>query len=80
MKDLGPLSYFLGIQGHRHPSGLFLEHSIYAKQILVRVGMLDCKPYAAPSSLKSNPKPMALLHFLIPPSIVNLLEPSNISP
>ena len=30
MKDLGPLSYFLGIVVSRHPDGIFLNQSTYA--------------------------------------------------
>ncbi|XP_050886112.1 uncharacterized mitochondrial protein AtMg00810-like [Lathyrus oleraceus] len=46
MKDLGPLSYFLGIVIYRHPSGLFLSHSTYASEIIEHAGMASCKPSA----------------------------------
>ncbi|MCI03707.1 copia protein, partial [Trifolium medium] len=39
MKDLGPLSYFLGIAVTRHAGGLFLSQSTYASDIIARAGM-----------------------------------------
>jgi len=39
MKDLGPLSYFLGIAVTRHDGGLFLSQKKYADEILKRAGM-----------------------------------------
>ena len=46
MKDLGPLSYFLGIVVTRHDGGLFLSQSTYASDIIARAGMASCKPFA----------------------------------
>ncbi|XP_057425714.1 uncharacterized mitochondrial protein AtMg00810-like [Lotus japonicus] len=54
MKDLGPLSYFLGIAVHRHPHGLFLSQSTYASEIIERAGMASCKPSAAPVDTKQK--------------------------
>jgi hypothetical protein len=44
-KDLGPLSYLLGIIVTRHPHGLFLSQKKYAKEILTQAGMYmsSCK-------------------------------------
>jgi len=39
MKDLGPLSYFLGIFVTKHTSGLFLSQKKYAEEIVERAGM-----------------------------------------
>ncbi|XP_050891047.1 uncharacterized mitochondrial protein AtMg00810-like [Lathyrus oleraceus] len=44
IKDLGPLSYFLGIAVSRHPDGIFLSQSTYASDIIERAGMASCKP------------------------------------
>jgi len=44
MKDLGPLSYFLGIAVTRHQQGLFLSQKKYVEEIIARVGMSSCKP------------------------------------
>lgn len=52
MKDLCPLSYFIGIAGHS--SGLFLSQSKYAYEILNCVGMSSCKFCPTPKDTKSN--------------------------
>ncbi|KAJ0876901.1 putative RNA-directed DNA polymerase [Helianthus annuus] len=48
MKDLGPLTYFLGISVTRSGNTLFLSQQAYAKDILHRAGMDSCKPSATP--------------------------------
>ncbi|XP_071727079.1 uncharacterized mitochondrial protein AtMg00810-like [Rutidosis leptorrhynchoides] len=48
MKDLGPLSSFLGISIHRSASGLFLNQSAYARDIIQRAGTTSCNPVATP--------------------------------
>ncbi|PNX68149.1 copia protein, partial [Trifolium pratense] len=48
MKDLGPLSYFLGISVTRHAGGLFLCQRKYAEEIIERAGMTSCKPVSTP--------------------------------
>ena len=48
LKDLGPLSYFLGIQALSDASGLHLRQSKYVLDLLQRVGMMESKPYRAP--------------------------------
>jgi hypothetical protein len=54
MKDLGPLSYFLGIAVSRHSSGIFLSQSTYASEIIERAGMTSCKPSATPVDTKQK--------------------------
>ena len=54
MKDLGPLSYFLGIAVTRHAGGLFLSQSTYASDIIARAGMASCKPSATPVDTKQK--------------------------
>ncbi|MCI51994.1 copia protein, partial [Trifolium medium] len=54
MKDLGPLSYFLGIAVTRHDSGLFLSQKKYADEILERAGMSSCK--SCPTPVDTKPK------------------------
>ena len=39
MKDLGPLSYVLGIVVSRNSAGLFLSLQKYAVEILTKAGM-----------------------------------------
>ncbi|XP_057426215.1 uncharacterized mitochondrial protein AtMg00810-like [Lotus japonicus] len=54
MKDLGPLSYFLGIAVTRHAGGLFLSQSTYASEIIARAGMASCNPSATPVDTKQK--------------------------
>jgi hypothetical protein len=44
MKDLGPLSYFLGISVTRHSGGLFLSQKKYAEEIIERASMSSSNP------------------------------------
>jgi hypothetical protein len=48
LKDLGALSYFLGIQAIRDPNGLHLRQSKYINDLLDRTQITDAKPYPAP--------------------------------
>ncbi|XP_071694375.1 uncharacterized mitochondrial protein AtMg00810-like [Rutidosis leptorrhynchoides] len=48
MKDLGPLSSFLGISVSRTPNGLFLNQSSYAQDIIQRAGLVSYNPAATP--------------------------------
>lgn len=48
LKDLGELSYFLGIEVTRTPSGLLLIQHKYINDLLVRVNMTNTKPVATP--------------------------------
>jgi hypothetical protein len=54
MKDLGPLSYFLGIAVTRYPDGLFLSQKKYVEEIIERAGMSSCKP--CPTPVDTKPK------------------------
>jgi delta 1-pyrroline-5-carboxylate dehydrogenase len=54
MKDLGSLTYFLGIQATRNIAGLHLRQSKYIINLLDRAQMTECKPYAAPCSAGSK--------------------------
>jgi hypothetical protein len=48
MKDLGPLHHFLGFSVEQRSDNLFLHQRQYARGILERAGMSDCKPYSTP--------------------------------
>ncbi|XP_020698616.2 uncharacterized protein LOC110111194 [Dendrobium catenatum] len=52
MKNLGRISYFLGMQISSFSNGLHLCQSKYAIEILNRAGMIDCKPISSPASSK----------------------------
>ncbi|XP_050876236.1 uncharacterized mitochondrial protein AtMg00810-like [Lathyrus oleraceus] len=54
MKDLGPLSYFLGIAVSHHPDGIFLSQNTYASEIIERADMAFCKPSATPVDTKQK--------------------------
>jgi hypothetical protein len=44
MSDLGPLSFFLGIEVHQDSTGTTLRHSAYAKCVLELAGLVDYNP------------------------------------
>ncbi|GMP93788.1 hypothetical protein CsSME_00043489 [Camellia sinensis var. sinensis] len=52
MKKLGNISYFLGISVQPTSHGFFLSQYTYATALLVKAGMVDCKPCATPISVK----------------------------
>ena len=68
MKDLGDLHYFLGIEVHHTPQGLFLSKCKYALDILERASMVDYKLVSTPmvmgQHLFGNGSPYAnVTHF-----------------
>ncbi|XP_048501649.1 uncharacterized mitochondrial protein AtMg00810-like [Beta vulgaris subsp. vulgaris] len=54
MKDLGPLSFFLGVAVTHSAHGLFLSQSQYAAKIIERAGMSNCSPCPTPVDTKSK--------------------------
>ena len=48
MKELEELKHFLGLEVERTKEGLFLGQQKYAKDLLQRYRMLDCKPISTP--------------------------------
>lgn len=50
----GLIDSFLGIAAIHNDKGLFLHHTNYAEEILMRAGMQDCKPVSTPVDLKSK--------------------------
>ncbi|CAL9023794.1 unnamed protein product, partial [Prunus brigantina] len=50
LKDLGPLTFFLGLQISSKSNGdLFISQQKYAKDLLVKAGMESCRPCPTPS-------------------------------
>lgn len=48
LKDLGNLSYFLGVEVLPHPQGLFLSQHKYLQDLLTRAHMSNAKPVPTP--------------------------------
>lgn len=55
MKDLGSLSFFLGIEVNYNSSGLVLTQTKYTKELLQKAGMTSYKSSAIPASVKPAP-------------------------
>ena len=54
MKDLGPLSWYLGIQFKCGDDCIEMDQSKYVENILNRFGMTDCKPKPTPCEIDAN--------------------------
>ena len=52
MKDLGPITWFLGIQFKQTSDSIEMNQSHYLKGILERFKMSDCKPRSTPCEMK----------------------------
>lgn len=48
MKELGKLKHFLGLEIEESKEGFFLGQQKYARDLLKRFGMLECKPISTP--------------------------------
>jgi hypothetical protein len=48
MSDLGPLSFYLGIEVHQDDSGIILRQTGYAKHVVELAGLTDCIPALTP--------------------------------
>ena len=51
MKDLELVHYFLGLEDWQKPSNIFLTQGKYARDILQRFGMQDCKSMGVPMTI-----------------------------
>jgi len=69
MKDLGPLSYFLGVAVTRHDGGLFLCQKKYAEEIIERTRMTSCKPAPTSDDTKGKLPALSDSHIMIPNNI-----------
>lgn len=56
LKDLGPLSYFLGVEATPVDKGLFLFQKKYICDLLAKTNMLDVNPISSPSSTSKTLK------------------------
>ena len=57
MSDLGPLSYFLGIEVLHSPKGYYLYQSKYIHDLLARSGITDSRTAATPMDLHLQLRP-----------------------
>ncbi|XP_031271425.1 uncharacterized protein LOC116129835 [Pistacia vera] len=48
MTDLGEISYFLGVEVHQAPNGIFVCQRKYAYEVLKKFSMDNCKPLDTP--------------------------------
>ena len=54
MKDLGHLSYFLGLEITYSTDGLYITQAKYASELLSRVGLTDSKTVDTPVELNAH--------------------------
>nr|GFA78646.1 copia protein [Tanacetum cinerariifolium] len=52
MSMMGELKFFLGIQIHQSPRGIFINQAKYAQEILVKHGMTSCDGIGTPMATK----------------------------
>ena len=57
MKDLGHLSYFLGLEITHSTNGLYITQVKYASELLSRVGLIDSKTVDTPVELNAHLTP-----------------------
>ena len=66
MKDLGHLSYFLGLKITHSTDGLFLTRVKYASELLSRAGLTNSKTVDTPIELNAHLTPSGGKPCLIP--------------
>nr|GEW86339.1 retrovirus-related Pol polyprotein from transposon TNT 1-94 [Tanacetum cinerariifolium] len=52
MSMMGELKFFLGIQIHQSPRGIFINQAKYAQEILIKYGMTSCDNIGTPMATK----------------------------
>nr|GEV64240.1 hypothetical protein [Tanacetum cinerariifolium] len=52
MSMMGELKFFLGIQIHQSPRGIFINQAKYAQEILIKHGMTSCDSFGTPMAMK----------------------------
>ena len=57
MKDLGHLSFFLGLEITHSTDGLYITQAKYASDLLSRAGLTDCKTVDTPVELNAHLTP-----------------------
>ena len=77
LRDLGPVSYFLGIELQSHKDGFVLSQSKYIASILKRMNMENAKPTATPCSSSSYitiPNDVCAANVTLYQSVVGALQ------
>lgn len=54
LKDLGNLTYFLGVEVLPHPNGLFLSQRQYIRDLLLQTNMAETKPCPTPLAVDAQ--------------------------
>jgi hypothetical protein len=54
MSDLGPLSFYLGIEVHQDDSGITLWQTTYAKRVVELARLTDCNPALTPMEVDAT--------------------------
>ena len=57
MKDLGHLSYFLGLEITHSTDGLYITQAKYASNLLSQAGLIDSKTVDTPVELNAHVTP-----------------------
>ena len=57
MTDLGPLSYFLGIEVSRSDKGYYISQSKYIQDLIARSGITDSRTAATPMDIHLQLRP-----------------------
>ena len=73
MKDLGKLSYFLGLEITHSTDGLYITQAKYASKLLSQVGFTNSKTIDIPVKLNAQLTPLRENHCLMPLFIDNWL-------
>lgn len=54
MSDMGSLHFFLGFEVHQVEGGIFISQRKYAKDLLNKFDMLNCKPATTPMNMNEK--------------------------
>ncbi|KAL4018557.1 hypothetical protein IC575_022155 [Cucumis melo] len=54
MTDLGLLHFFLGLKVCQTDGGIFISQKKYAKDLLKKFGMINCKPTTTPMNVNEK--------------------------